>query len=211
MPRALAWRFVSSAVIVASLLAAGCQRQGGSNAKPVKVRPRSSPARAEAEKPAAKPDAATSKPAASSAPATHKEAPKVSQPSAESRAVQAARKLGTPSQKPIVTTKSGLQYVDIEIGEGTAAKAGSTVEVHYTGWLVDGTKFDSSLDRGAPFQFPVGARQVISGWDEGVAGMKPGGLRKLIVPPNLGYGPSGTGPIPPNATLIFEVELLRVL
>jgi FKBP-type peptidyl-prolyl cis-trans isomerase len=83
------------------------------------------------------------------------------------------------------------------------------VEVHYTGWLVNGTKFDSSKDHGAPFSFLLGARQVIKGWDEGVAGMKPGGVRKLIVPPELGYGSRPTGPIPANSTLIFEVQFLK--
>lgn len=111
----------------------------------------------------------------------------------------------------MITTPSGLQYEDLAEGTGTAAKAGDSVEVHYTGWLTDGTKFDSSLDRGRPFAFPLGAGQVIKGWDEGVAGMKPGGKRKLKIPATLGYGARGAGGvIPPNAELIFEVELLRV-
>jgi peptidylprolyl isomerase len=109
-----------------------------------------------------------------------------------------------------ITTRTGLQYVDRVVGDGPSPKAGQTVSVHYTGTLVDGTKFDSSVDRGTPFEFTLGAGQVIRGWDEGVATMKVGGKRKLIVPPPLGYGANGTpgGPIPPHATLYFEVELL---
>jgi len=111
----------------------------------------------------------------------------------------------------MITTASGLQYEDLSEGTGTAAKAGDSVEVHYTGWLTDGSKFDSSLDRRQPFAFSLGAGNVIKGWDEGVAGMKPGGKRKLIIPAALGYGAKGfPGAIPPNAELTFEVELLRV-
>jgi FKBP-type peptidyl-prolyl cis-trans isomerase FkpA len=111
----------------------------------------------------------------------------------------------------MVTTPSGLQYEDVQEGSGAAAKSGDTVEVHYTGWLTDGQKFDSSLDRGRPFSFRLGQGQVIKGWDEGVAGMKPGGKRKLTIPSALGYGTRGAGGvIPPNADLVFEVELLKV-
>jgi FKBP-type peptidyl-prolyl cis-trans isomerase FkpA len=111
----------------------------------------------------------------------------------------------------MVTTPSGLQYEDIQVGAGPEATAGKQVEVHYTGWLADGTKFDSSHDRRTPFSFPLGAGRVIKGWDEGVVGMKVGGKRKLTIPPQLGYGSRGAGGvIPPNAQLIFEVELLRV-
>ena len=115
-----------------------------------------------------------------------------------------------------VTTPSGLHYVDLTVGNGDVAKAGDQVSVHYTGWLQNpdgskGRKFDSSKDRGQPFQFALGQGQVIKGWDEGVQGMKVGGVRELIIPPALGYGQSGAGGvIPPNATLIFEVALLGV-
>ena len=108
-----------------------------------------------------------------------------------------------------ITTASGLIIEDLQVGNGAEAAAGQYVSVHYTGWLTDGTKFDSSKDRGDPFEFPLGAGHVIRGWDEGVQGMKVGGSRKLTIPSNLGYGPRGAGGvIPPNATLVFEVELL---
>jgi FKBP-type peptidyl-prolyl cis-trans isomerase FkpA len=107
-------------------------------------------------------------------------------------------------------TPSGLLYQDKTVGTGAVATAGKTVHVHYTGWLPDGTKFDSSRDRNEPFDFPLGAGHVIAGWDEGVAGMKIGGRRLLVIPPGLGYGARGTGPIPPNSTLVFDVELLGV-
>ena len=111
---------------------------------------------------------------------------------------------------PGTTTASGLQYWDLGTGHGATAVSGRRVRVHYTGWLTDGTKFDSSLDRNQPFEFILGAGQVIKGWDEGVAGMKVGGKRQLRIPPSLAYGSSGGGPIPPNATLVFDVELLEV-
>ena len=108
-----------------------------------------------------------------------------------------------------ITTASGLVIEELLVGTGAEASAGQTVSVHYTGWLTNGTKFDSSKDRNEPFEFPLGARHVIAGWDEGVQGMKIGGKRKLTIPPALGYGARGAGGgIPPNATLVFEVELL---
>ena len=115
----------------------------------------------------------------------------------------------------VIEMPDGLKYTDNKPGDGAAAKAGNKVSVHYTGWLSDngakGKKFDSSVDRGQPFQFTLGAKQVIAGWDEGVAGMKVGGTRTLTIPPELGYGARGApGAIPPNATLIFDVELLRL-
>jgi FKBP-type peptidyl-prolyl cis-trans isomerase FkpA len=110
-----------------------------------------------------------------------------------------------------IKTPSGLVIEDLVVGSGDAASAGQRVSVHYTGWLTDGKKFDSSKDRGDPFMFSLGRGEVIRGWDEGVTGMKVGGKRKLTIPPDLGYGSRGAGGvIPPNATLLFEVELLGV-
>ena len=113
---------------------------------------------------------------------------------------------GKPTKLP-----DGLEYWDIKEGTGAAAKSGDKVKVHYTGWLTDGKKFDSSVDRNEPFGFTIDGHQVIKGWDEGVAGMKVGGKRQLRIPPELGYGSRGAGGvIPPNATLIFDVELLGI-
>ena len=124
---------------------------------------------------------------------------------------QAAAGATTTAGPSIVTTADGLQYQVLTPGTGAVAAAGHMVSVHYTGWLTDGKKFDSSVDRGQPFQFNLGAGQVIKGWDEGVAGMKVGEKRKLTIPANLGYGERGAGGvIPPNATLVFDVELLGV-
>src|SRR5204863_2880840 len=110
-----------------------------------------------------------------------------------------------------VVTSSGLKYVDTVVGNGESPTQGSNVTVHYTGYLTDGKKFDSSVDRNQPFRFVIGVGRVIKGWDEGVATMKVGGKRKLIIPSELGYGIKGSPPeIPPNATLIFDVELLAV-
>lgn len=135
---------------------------------------------------------------------------------------------GTPSGAPVasspaatgspaagagktVTTQTGLQYEDIVVGTGAQPNKGQVVVVHYVGRLTDGKKFDASTDRGQPFEFPLGVGQVIPGWDEGVASMKVGGKRKLTVPGNLAYGPQGRPPvIPPNATLVFDVELLSI-
>ena len=121
----------------------------------------------------------------------------------------------TPTaEKPVghpVTTKTGLKYQVFKKGDGAEAKSGQMVSVHYTGWLTNGTKFDSSVDRGQPFEFALGQGQVIPGWDEGVAGMKVGEKRKLTIPAKLGYGDQGAGGvIPPGATLVFDVELLGV-
>lgn len=111
----------------------------------------------------------------------------------------------------VVTTPSGLKYIDLKEGTGATPKTGQTVVVHYIGTLEDGTKFDSSRDRGQPFSFKLGVGQVIKGWDEGISTMKVGGRRQLIIPPELGYGARGAGGvIPPNATLNFDVELLRI-
>src|ERR1700745_3236024 len=117
--------------------------------------------------------------------------------------------------QPVTTTPSGLKIIDLKVGAGPSPKPGQTCVMNYTGWLYEngnkGKKFDSSLDRNQPFSFPIGQHQVIAGWDEGVATMKVGGKRTLIIPPQLGYGARGAGGvIPPNATLIFDVELLSV-
>jgi peptidylprolyl isomerase len=133
-------------------------------------------------------------------------------------AVIAAVSLPKPSDaadNQVIEMPNGLKYADDKTGDGAEATAGKKVSVHYTGWLSDngakGKKFDSSVDRGKPFQFTLGAHQVIAGWDEGVARMKVGGKRTLVIPPKLGYGARGAGGvIPPNATLIFDVELLGV-
>ena len=120
--------------------------------------------------------------------------------------------VGSPAASEEATvTASGLQIIDLKVGSGALPQTGQTVVVHYTGWLADGTKFDSSVDRGQPFSFTIGTGQVIDGWDEGVATMKVGGKRRLIIPPDLGYGASGRPPIiPANAELTFDVELLEI-
>jgi len=133
------------------------------------------------------------------APAPETPAPDASEP--------AVSEPDTPAAEPSEVT--GLQIEDITVGTGALAEPGKAATVHYTGWLKDGTEFDSSIGR-EPFTFQVGAGMVIPGWDQGVPGMKVGGTRRLIIPAELGYGSSGAGPIPPNATLIFEIELLSV-
>jgi FKBP-type peptidyl-prolyl cis-trans isomerase len=134
------------------------------------------------------------------------EAPPAEAPAAEAPAEPAPEAKGEKTED---VTK--LKIEDIKKGTGATAEKDKLVTVHYTGWLTDGTKFDSSKDRGEPFMFPLGAGQVIPGWDEGVQGMKVGGIRKLIIPPDMGYGDQGAGDtIPPGATLVFEVELLDV-
>lgn len=157
--------------------------------------------------------------AATNTPATN--APAAAKPSAPAPTPAPAPVAPTPpappveldkeSGKPVITTPSGLKYVDLTLGNGAAAKTGDHLVVNYTGKLIDGTKFDSSYDRGQPFLVELGVTKVIQGWTEGLAGMKPGGKRKLIIPPQLGYGLNGyPDVIPPNATLIFEVELVAI-
>lgn len=128
--------------------------------------------------------------------------------SAENKADTKSTSSKTSEKDSKMTDK--LEIVDSKVGDGAEAKAGMMVTVHYTGTLTDGSKFDSSKDRNKPFEFKLGAGHVIKGWDQGVEGMKIGGIRKLTIPSDLGYGPRGQGPIPPNATLVFEVELLGV-
>ncbi len=135
---------------------------------------------------------------------------KAGEPEAPRAAAEAAKK-----ESKMVKTESGLSYEDLVVGTGASPAAGQTCVMHYTGWLwvneARGTKFDSSVDRGKPFEFPIGRGRVIKGWDEGVASMKVGGKRTLLIPPQLGYGDRGAGNvIPPGATLLFEVELLGV-
>lgn len=139
-----------------------------------------------------------------------KEVKKTMKPAGTKTAEKAKPKTVAKDAKE-VTTASGLKYVDLKVGKGKSPKSGQMVTVHYTGWLTNGKKFDSSVDRGKPFTFKIGVHQVIKGWDEGVMSMKVGGKRKLTIPPELGYGTRGAGHvIPPNATLIFDVELLSV-
>jgi FKBP-type peptidyl-prolyl cis-trans isomerase FkpA len=121
-----------------------------------------------------------------------------------------AEPAAAPSAATTTTTRSGIKIEELVVGTGAVAEKGRTVSVHYTGWLTDHTKFDSSVDRGQPYEFVLGTGAVIAGWDEGLQGMKVGGKRRLTIPPDLGYGAQGNGPIPPNSTLIFECELMGV-
>jgi peptidylprolyl isomerase len=133
------------------------------------------------------------------------------QPAAPTQATDGNAPGIPPLSQPIQTTASGLRYMDEKVGGGASPKSGQHVTVHYTGWLTNGTKFDSSRDRNQPFAFAIGQGQVIKGWDEGVLAMKVGGNRRLIIPAALAYGPSGRPPtIPANSTLIFDVELISV-
>jgi len=133
------------------------------------------------------------------------ETPQYPEPRQEATETAPAVDLAAMTQTP-----SGLYVQDLEVGDGKEAVAGSRVTVHYSGWFLDGDKFDSSVDRGEPFSFDLGAGQVIAGWDEGVAGMRVGGWRRLVLPPALAYGEAGRQGIPPNSTLVFDVELLDV-
>ncbi|MBM3287297.1 MAG: FKBP-type peptidyl-prolyl cis-trans isomerase [Candidatus Eisenbacteria bacterium] len=145
-----------------------------------------------------------------SAPAASAEA-QSSAPSSPAPSTMDQKEAAPVSDEKVVTTASGLKYVDMVAGEGASPARGQRVVVHYTGWLADGKKFDSSLDRGQPFKFMLGQGQVIKGWDEGVATMKVGGKRKLIIPHQLAYGERGyRGAIPPKAELTFEVQLLSI-
>ncbi len=152
-------------------------------------------------------DTSTAAPAAASTPAAASGA----QPAAGPVTVSAGATPPVVNAAP-VKAANGLQYIDLKVGDGAVATAGNQVQVNYTGWLAaNGKKFDSSLDRGRPFPFVLGAHQVIDGWDQGVAGMKIGGVRRLIIPPALGYGAQGNPPvIPQNADLIFDVQLLGI-
>ncbi len=150
-----------------------------------------------------------SQPAAEPSAPPAAKAPEPAAPPAAEPAKPVAPAKAAPAAPKTMTTSSGLKYQDLVVGNGPLPKAGRRVRVHYTGWLTNGTKFDSSVDRNEPFDFTLGTGNVIAGWDEGVASMHVGGKRKLIIPPNLAYGSAGAGGvIPPNATLVFDVELI---
>ncbi len=209
-------------VIAALFLAAGCAKGGeekkGEEKKGEKKAEIS--AKKKAEEPAAEEKA--EEPAAEEKAEEPAAEEKAEEPAAEEKKEEAPTTTATTEEVPAaeekkeeameeITTASGLKYVDYKVGDGASPTQGARVTVHYTGTLVDGTKFDSSVDRGQPFVFPIGMGRVIKGWDEGVMSMKIGGKRKLIIPPELGYGARGAGGvIGPNATLHFDVELLGV-
>ncbi len=135
------------------------------------------------------------------------------QPAEEKTSASAPAPMNYPGEAATTeatTTASGLQYIDMAVGGGATAEAGKNVVVHYTGYLTNGFKIDSSVDRDAAYEFPLGVSRVVKGWDQGIAGMKVGGKRKLIIPPALGYGASDYGPIPGNSVLVFDIELLDV-
>ena len=141
----------------------------------------------------------------------HNSGSKSSSTSSTSTTAKATTTTTAPAAGSVQVLSGGVRAEDLKVGDGALAETGTNVSVHYTGWLTDGTKFDSSVDRGEPFKFRLGAGQVIRGWDEGVKGMRVGGKRKLTIPPDMGYGAAGAGGvIPPNATLVFDVELLDV-
>jgi hypothetical protein len=182
--------FILSVVVVLS----GCPKPAE---QPIPPPPPSAPA----PPPAATPPPAPEKPAA--------DTPAADKPGADKAPGKV--KIAGEEGKPVQKTATGLQYVVLDPGKGLKPKKGEMVEAEYTGWLTDGTKFDSSKDHPDAFKFPVGAGQVIPGWDEAFLAMKEGERRKLIIPPALGYGAEGMGPIPPNATLVFEVKLIKVV
>jgi FKBP-type peptidyl-prolyl cis-trans isomerase len=182
------WTQLGWALALAAALATGCGQENPSSSEP----PGGANTAAEGSSAPNSPDAASTAP--------------------QSTEIAPDKLPGDPvGEKKVQSAASGLKYVDLVEGKGSPAEAGQQVSVHYTGWLTDGTKFDSSVDRGQPFDFPLGGGSVIKGWDEGVAGMKMGGKRKLIIPADLGYGATGSPPtIPGGATLVFDVELLDV-
>jgi len=203
--------FIAAAAIAFGLAFAGCKGGNTSTSSSTQTPP---PATVAAEKAATATTAAAEKAPPTTTASTEKMGPSAppkeaadAQPVPATPAAPIAKPRKTAAPKPAAIP--GLVIKDLKVGKGAKAATGDSVTVNYTGWLTDGTQFDSSIGR-APFDFTLGAHMVIPGWDTGVVGMKVGGKRKLTISPELGYGPNGMGPIPPNATLIFEVELLGV-